>query len=48
MATRHWYRRAGKPVCGESLDADWLNILKGLLGIECFCETHPYGKRDQL
>jgi len=29
----YWYRRAGKPVCRESLDAEWLSILKRLLGV---------------
>ena len=28
----YWYRRAGKPVCREPLDAEWLSIVKGLLG----------------
>jgi hypothetical protein len=28
----YWYSRAGKPVCRESLEAEWLNIVKGLLG----------------
>ena len=28
----YWYSRAGKPVCRESLDAEWLGIVKGLLG----------------
>ena len=28
----YWYGRAGKPVCGESLDAEWLSIVRGLLG----------------
>jgi len=28
----YWYRRAGKPVCRDPLDAEWLNIVKGLLG----------------
>ncbi|MGA2647460.1 MAG: hypothetical protein ABSF15_22375 [Candidatus Sulfotelmatobacter sp.] len=27
----YWYGRAGKPVCRESLDAEWLGILKELL-----------------
>jgi hypothetical protein len=27
----HWYSRAGKPVCREPLDAEWLGILKVLL-----------------
>jgi hypothetical protein len=27
----HWYRRAGKPVCREPLDAEWLGIVKELL-----------------
>ena len=27
----YWYSRAGKPVCGEPLDAEWLNIVKDLL-----------------
>jgi hypothetical protein len=27
----YWYRRAGKPVCREPLDAEWLSILKALL-----------------
>ena len=29
----YWYRRAGKPVCREPLDAEWLSIVKGLLRI---------------
>jgi hypothetical protein len=27
----YWYSRAGKPVCRQSLDQEWLNIVKGLL-----------------
>ena len=27
----YWYRRAGKPVCREPLDAEWLGIAKALL-----------------
>ena len=27
----YWYSRAGKPVCREPLDAEWLSIVKGLL-----------------
>ena len=28
----YWYRRAGKPVCRDSLDAEWRSIVTGLLG----------------
>src|SRR6202030_4468784 len=28
----YWYGRAGKPVCREPLDAEWLGIVRGLLG----------------
>jgi hypothetical protein len=28
----HWYSRAGKPVCREPLDAEWLSIVTQLLG----------------
>ena len=28
----YWYRRAGKPVCREPLDAEWLSIARDLLG----------------
>jgi hypothetical protein len=28
----YWYNRAGKPVCREPLDTEWLGIVKGLLG----------------
>jgi hypothetical protein len=28
----YWYSRAGKPVCGEPFDAEWLSIVKALLG----------------
>ena len=28
----YWYRRAGKPVCQEPLDVEWLSIAKALLG----------------
>ena len=28
----YWYRRAGKPVCREPLDAEWRSIVKNLLG----------------
>lgn len=28
----YWYSRAGKPVCWESLDAEWLSITTTLLG----------------
>jgi hypothetical protein len=27
----YWYRRAGKPVCRELLDAEWLSITRDLL-----------------
>jgi hypothetical protein len=27
----YWYSRAGKPICRESLDAEWLSILSALL-----------------
>jgi len=27
----YWYSRAGKPVCGEPLDAEWVNIVRMLL-----------------
>jgi len=27
----YWYNRAGKPVCRESLDAEWLKIVTALL-----------------
>jgi hypothetical protein len=27
----YWYSRAGKPVCREPLDAEWLSIVKVLL-----------------
>jgi hypothetical protein len=30
----YWYSRAGKPVCRESLDVEWLNIVRALLGKE--------------
>src|SRR5438132_14425271 len=28
----YWYSRAGKPVCRDSLDAEWLGIVRDLLG----------------
>ena len=28
----YWYGRAGKPVCREPLDAEWLSIARDLLG----------------
>lgn len=28
----YWYSRAGKPVCREPLDAEWVRIAKALLG----------------
>jgi hypothetical protein len=28
----YWYGRAGKPVCREPLDAEWLSIETDLLG----------------
>jgi len=28
----YWYNRAGKPVCRESLDAEWSRIVRALLG----------------
>jgi hypothetical protein len=28
----YWYRRAGKPVCREPLDAEWVSIVRDLLG----------------
>lgn len=27
----YWYSRAGKPVCREALDAEWLSIVQELL-----------------
>lgn len=27
----YWYNRAGKPVCREPLDAEWVNIVRQLL-----------------
>jgi len=27
----YWYRQAGKPVCLESLDAEWVRIVTALL-----------------
>jgi hypothetical protein len=27
----YWYSRAGKPVCRDTLDAEWLSIVKALL-----------------
>jgi hypothetical protein len=27
----YWYNRAGKPVCREPLDAEWLSIVRSLL-----------------
>lgn len=27
----YWYQRAGKPVCKDSLDAEWLGIVTALL-----------------
>jgi hypothetical protein len=27
----YWYRQAGKPVCRDALDAEWLNITTALL-----------------
>jgi hypothetical protein len=31
---KYWYRRAGKPVCREVLDAEWLSIVRGLLELQ--------------
>ena len=28
----YWYNRAGKPVCREPLDAEWVSIATDLLG----------------
>jgi len=28
----YWYRRAGKPVCREPLDAEWRRIVSDLAG----------------
>ena len=28
----YWYNRAGKPVCREPLDAEWVRMVKKLLG----------------
>jgi hypothetical protein len=27
----YWYSRAGKPMCRESLDAEWVSIVKNLV-----------------
>ena len=27
----YWYSRAGRPVCREALDAEWINIVRALL-----------------
>jgi hypothetical protein len=29
----YWYQRAGKSVCREPFDAEWISIVKALLGI---------------
>src|SRR5580658_2716031 len=29
--TAYWYSRAGKPVCREPLDAEWVSIVRNLL-----------------
>jgi hypothetical protein len=28
----YWYRRAGRPVCREPLDAEWRRIVSDLVG----------------
>ena len=28
----YWYSRAGKPICREPLDTEWLSIVTALLG----------------
>jgi len=28
----YWYGRAGEPVCKDSFDAEWANIVQALLG----------------
>jgi hypothetical protein len=28
----YWYGRANKPVCKESFDAEWISIVRALLG----------------
>lgn len=28
----YWYSRAGKPVCREPLEAEWVSIVRALLG----------------
>jgi hypothetical protein len=28
----YWYSRAGKPMCREPLDAEWVSIARDLLG----------------
>ena len=35
---RYWYSRAGKSVCRQSLDAEWLGIAKDLLEYSCYVE----------
>ena len=32
----YWYSRAGKPVCRESLDAEWVSIVRSLFGYVLF------------
>jgi hypothetical protein len=29
----YWYSRAGRPVCREPLDKEWIKIISELLGI---------------
>ncbi|HXY50167.1 MAG TPA: hypothetical protein VEI01_12005 [Terriglobales bacterium] len=41
----YWYRRAGKPVCREPLDAEWLSILKDLLGRQSYPQISMNNRR---
>jgi hypothetical protein len=35
----YWYGRSGKPVCHDSLDAEWLSIVTKLLGSDQLKES---------
>src|ERR1035437_10354989 len=42
----YWYGRAGKPVCREPLDAEWLRIARDLLGYVPSAETLGWVRLD--
>jgi len=37
----YWYGRAGKPVCREPLETEWVSIVKALLSLRKISTSYP-------